>query len=29
MTHLSLPAHYKVRQLGRIHTQPVFTQPAA
>jgi hypothetical protein len=29
MTHLSVPARYNVVPLGRLHTQPVFTLPAA
>jgi hypothetical protein len=28
MTQLSEPAYYSDVQLGRIHTQPVFTMPA-
>jgi uncharacterized lipoprotein YddW (UPF0748 family) len=28
MSQLSVPAYYQDVQLGRVHTQPVFTQPA-
>jgi hypothetical protein len=28
MTQLSQPAYYSDVQLGRVHTQPVFTMPA-